>query len=525
MAILTKETRKNSHWYTRDGLAMHEVRRKETGPNGEETRPTTITDARLLNLFPSVTGILDIFNKPQLETWKINQAIYATLRFPKQEAESDEYYAKRVRESANEQVEVAADLGSAIHRSLELVLEDGTMERCEPEVITYVQPVLNWFSSKPFTILYREKVVVNLQDGFAGTSDLGCSFIAPDGQEARLVIDWKTRRTKPGVEVKAYDFQSWQIAAYGRTEYADFFTAGRVYGINLFISSTQPGRIEYVKYLPEQLISDYNCYRAAALIWRQMKDYDPRNVPILTNEEAAKAAALLPVSSVDIQQGGYIVNPGVVPSIPGIPVAPVIPAQPILAPTTVSTPLPVQAPAAPVEPTAPPAKEKKKRRTKAEMDIARTAAAMGTTAEPVNPPEVKPDIPPPVQAGPPAPGSDGQVAISINNWETPFVRVQCVFVAFCGIMLAQHRPIKPKDRPPVLLENDWTLSCPVTGLNVISHEKVKGKGRSREEWLQMAIAVCLVSGGTEDDIAATYKAAIEDKTPAPPVNQVTFLVQ
>lgn len=508
---------------------MHEVRRKEPGPNGEETRATNIADARLLGLFPSVTGILDIFDKPQLVTWKINQAIFASLRLPKQEQEADEYYAKRVRESANEQVEQAADLGTTIHRCLDMVMEDGTLERCEPEVITHVSPVLEWFKTLPFEILGRERVIVNKQDGFAGTFDMGIKFTAPDGGEARLVIDWKTRKTKPGVEVKAYDFQSWQIAAYSKTEYPDFFTVGRVYGLNLFISSTEPGRFERVKYLPDQLIADYNCYRAATTIWRAMKEYDPRQPVDPSPEARQKAADLIPLASLFAHNAPMPTGTGWAPPTnivtmpaPGQPAAPVqAPPIAITAPTTVATPVPIP-PVAPV-PAPEPEKTKRKRRTKAEM--AQTAAAIGATAEPVTPPEPKPDVPPPTFAGPPVPGADGQTAISITNWEAPYVRVQCSFVNFCGVVLALHRPVKPKVRPPIIVPDDWSMSCPVTGLMVMSHEKVKAKGKSRDEWLTTATNIATLSGMTEQDIAETYRAGIADKQPAPPLDQITLLVQ
>lgn len=532
MAILTKEARKGSHWYTADGQAMHEVRRKEPGPNGEETRPTNISDARLLGLYPSVTGILDIFDKPQLVTWKINQAIFASLRLPKQEQESDEYYAKRVRESSNEQVEQAADLGTTIHRSIDMVMEDGTLERCEPEVITHVSPVLDWFRTRPFQILAKEKIIVNLQEGFAGTFDLGASFMAPDGLEARIVIDWKTRKTKPGVEVKAYDFQSWQIAAYAKTEYPDYFTAGRVYGINLFISSTEPGRIEWVKYMPGQLINDFNCYRAAAMIWRAMKDYDPRQPLDMSPEVRQKAADLIPLKALFNEQPETIPQPPIVNPLPVQGWTPPVMAAPgpetpvqaapvaIVAPTTVATPVSLPAATAGPEPEG---KKKRVRRTKAQM--AETAAGIGATAEPVNGTELKADVPPPVFSGPPVPGADGQIALSINNWETPYVRASCSFINFCGLVVAIHRPIKPKQRPPVLLPDEWCISCPVTGLTIMSHEKVKAKGKSRDEWLGVALDIAKLSGMTEADIAETYREGIKGKQPSPPLDQITLLVQ
>ena len=53
-----------AHWYTADRQPMHEVE----GKNGN-MRSTTIRDARELNLFPSVTTIIGILDKPGLNQW------------------------------------------------------------------------------------------------------------------------------------------------------------------------------------------------------------------------------------------------------------------------------------------------------------------------------------------------------------------------------------------------------------------------------------------------------------------------
>ena len=54
------------HWYSRTGEPMHWVKRA----SGEGTRPTTLADARKLDLLPSVTTILRTLDKPPLNRWK-----------------------------------------------------------------------------------------------------------------------------------------------------------------------------------------------------------------------------------------------------------------------------------------------------------------------------------------------------------------------------------------------------------------------------------------------------------------------
>lgn len=276
MAILTRGNFKASHWYTPEGEAMHRIRRETMTGQGDEWRNTTLGDARKLGLFPSVTGILDVFAKPGLDTWKLQQVAAAALRTPKQQQESVEYWAERVKEEAFRQVDEAADMGSKVHDAMEHVVIDGTLDQVPVEIHPYVKPALEWIRKRNFQIEHRESIIVNAEHGFAGTFDLGGGFIDGKGNEWKFVLDYKTRRTKPGVEVKPYDFQSWQIAAYGNTLYPTAFSNFGVWGINLYISSTEPGRIDYVRYTPEKLVSEFQGFAAACTIWRLLKGYDPR---------------------------------------------------------------------------------------------------------------------------------------------------------------------------------------------------------------------------------------------------------
>ena len=43
---------------------------------------------------------------------------------------------------------------------------------------------------------------------------------------------------------------------------------------NIFISTTEPGRMEVVKH--ENLARDWQAFRLVASLWRYQKEYDPR---------------------------------------------------------------------------------------------------------------------------------------------------------------------------------------------------------------------------------------------------------
>ena len=262
MAILSNNKAPSGHWYWPDGRPAHRLPR--SGGDGE--RATTITDARRMGLYPSVTSILGILAKPGLEKWKLEQMALACLRHPKQVDESEGYWCSRVRNVAFEQVEQAADLGTTIHAALEAAMNG---EPYAPELQPYVRPVLDWKASTGIEIVEREVRMVNKAEGFAGTADVLFRF----GQYGMGILDYKTRKTKPGEEVVAYDNQAMQLAAYAAT-YWGAHNITRVLAANVFISTTEPGRVEVVKH--GDLFRDWQAFRMVAALWRYQKDYDPR---------------------------------------------------------------------------------------------------------------------------------------------------------------------------------------------------------------------------------------------------------
>ena len=80
MTTIIARSAESVHWYQHNGAPQYTVKAKD----GSD-RPTTLRDARKLNLVPSVTTILKIAAKPGLEAWKLNQMLLAALTLPKGE--------------------------------------------------------------------------------------------------------------------------------------------------------------------------------------------------------------------------------------------------------------------------------------------------------------------------------------------------------------------------------------------------------------------------------------------------------
>jgi hypothetical protein len=263
MAVLTKDKAPSGHWYQTDGTPLHRL----PTADGRGERATTLADARRLGLYPSVTSILNVLAKPGLEKWKLDQVAQATLRLPKGEEESTDYWCSRVRNAAFEQVEQAADLGTMIHGALEAAMAG---EPYDPELQPYIKPVLEWKATTGIEVIDREIRLVNKAEGFAGTADVLFRY----GQFGMGILDYKTRKTKRGEKVTAYDNQAMQLAAYAATYWGPE-NITRVVAANVFISTTEPGRIEVVKHA--NLFRDWQAFKLVAALWRYQKDYDPRH--------------------------------------------------------------------------------------------------------------------------------------------------------------------------------------------------------------------------------------------------------
>jgi hypothetical protein len=133
----------------------------------------------------------------------------------------------------------------------------------------YVEPVVKWAKETGIQIVEREIRLVNREHGFAGTSDVFFRY----GQNGIGILDYKTRKTQVGKPVGAYEDQAMQLAAYAATYWGEE-NIGRVLAANVFVSTTEPGRMEVVKH-PE-IAGDWEAFKLAAAMWRYLKGYDPR---------------------------------------------------------------------------------------------------------------------------------------------------------------------------------------------------------------------------------------------------------
>lgn len=182
----------STHWYARDGKPCYTVKAK----NGND-RPTTLADARKLNLYPSVTSIIRLAAAPGLERWKQEQILHAAMTLPRDPAWSEAEYIERVYQDAQEQGKKAAQRGTDIHAALEQGDNEGEYGL---HVMGAAKAMDEAFGGRSWSY---ERSFAH-PSGFGGKADANCDI---------AVIDYKT--TEKDLEtIKTWPEHAWQLAAY-----------------------------------------------------------------------------------------------------------------------------------------------------------------------------------------------------------------------------------------------------------------------------------------------------------------------
>jgi hypothetical protein len=246
----------SDHWYTKEGTPRHTI----IGKNGKE-RAVTLRDARTEGLCPSVTTVLQVIAKPQLEAWKVKQGILAALTLTRKEGEGDDEYLARVLDDSRQQAATAAEEGTRIHDAIEASWKGQSVpdaylphvEATKAKVAELFPGVIDWVPEAYFAH----------ENGFAGKCDL-------HSPSTGIVVDYKGKDLAPGDDKKlAYD-QHYQLGGYhGGLKLPPSQCA------NIFVSRTHPGHVAAHVWTTEEVENGWAIFLATLKLWKALKGYDP----------------------------------------------------------------------------------------------------------------------------------------------------------------------------------------------------------------------------------------------------------
>jgi hypothetical protein len=247
--------KQSGHWYARNGDPAYEVENKSKGG----MRPTTIRDAKKLDLVPSVTGIIDLLDKPGLNNWKVDQGILAALTLPRNDGESEYDWLVRVKQDAKEHAIEAARVGTETHAAIERFFIDGKLVPEYKETVLAVEALLyelcpdaKWSAEKSFAS----------PEGYGGKIDL-------HSVDPSIVIDFKGKEYKEGTKKWHWPEQAMQLGAYGHGLGLDDYR-----GISIFFMRNRPGHVVHYEWKWDDLVTGYQKFILLLNYWQLEKGYD-----------------------------------------------------------------------------------------------------------------------------------------------------------------------------------------------------------------------------------------------------------
>lgn len=264
MTTIIARSSENTHWYRQDGKPQYTVPAKD----GSD-RPTTLRDARKMDLVPSVTTILKVVAKPALEAWKLEQMLLAALTLPRIEGESEKSLIARIAADSKEEGKKAAERGTRIHESIEKWMANDK-NVAHPEIAAaFDEKVWDHFKTNPHQEWKTERTFAS-ELGYGGKIDLFCdpSELNPYG----IVLDSKTKEFGPDEKVVAYEEQLMQLVAYRMG-----LNLPHARCANVFLSVTHPGLVKVHEWPEADLKRGWEMFQNLLSYWKLKNNFGVLN--------------------------------------------------------------------------------------------------------------------------------------------------------------------------------------------------------------------------------------------------------
>ena len=243
-----------SHWYYPDGRECFEV----PSADGKKMVKTTIVHARKLGLYPSVTTVLKILDKPEIDTWRVERAIKASLASVRRPGERIKQFIARILEVAQSKSKRAMNFGGDLHSYIEGLITGNTFDSILIPQAT--KDAIKDYFTKNIQSATAEQLAINHELKYAGRKDMDALIGG-----GTYLYDFKTQGTKPGKPVNFYKEFIIQLGGYS--------LCGSYTGIRcMIISSTEPGRVEVKDYTAEEIAFGQKTFKHLNALFRLIKE-------------------------------------------------------------------------------------------------------------------------------------------------------------------------------------------------------------------------------------------------------------
>lgn len=171
-------------------------------------------------IFPGVTGYLQVINKPALVPWAkrealelVREELKRSLSDPSAPVFSEEWIDQVIKAGLARPDKIkddAADLGTLVHKYIDQVIQRKIPTDLTPEMEPAVTAFINWWQDSDIQVVMGDTKVASRIYKYGGSLD---ALGRQDGEY--VILDWKTSN---GI----YDEYALQVAAYAQAFYETY---------------------------------------------------------------------------------------------------------------------------------------------------------------------------------------------------------------------------------------------------------------------------------------------------------------
>lgn len=265
-----------SHWYDGEGMPVHEVPLKEK----DGMRPTTIRDARTLNLSPSVTNVMGILKNKSIDDWSndlLTKETFLSPTFKDLSGESYDEYKQRIYREVSKKKKEAPEFGSTYHNYMEAWAKS-TIQGVDSKFKPLVEATIEFLGNEGLRVVWAEFNLKPRLTGVGGQIDL---IAWSERLQKHIIADYKTVSTlkkdgTPKPKWKPYESHRRQISRYKQGLIQMF---GEKYEDSLCliigVSKDQPGRVIPYYLSEEEEAKALKEFEAIYGCWKAIKNYYP----------------------------------------------------------------------------------------------------------------------------------------------------------------------------------------------------------------------------------------------------------